>query len=287
MSNTTNPYETLYGVGLLDDLHNYFPALLYDRSRFRNVQDVLTYIQTSARQRFDLFSFGQRAYMSANIENQPSPLPSPSVHIPRAAPPIQPRMHTEVPRNPLISSLVFPTNIWESQHSTQEESMSDQEDVPAQPRQRRNGSPGPQISATIDILHDDLGLENQALSLMNLLNVLAGAPRLARGTAGLPNSFLEPVTVRPTQQQVDANSTRAFPSEETTCAICQDSIPINQMARRLNACGHSFHIACIDQWFQRDVRCPTCRHDVREPLAQTRQEEEQGQEEREEAQENL
>jgi hypothetical protein len=133
----------------------------------------------------------------------------------------------------------------------------------------------PRISAHIDILQEDLGggigggIDNQALSLMNLLNVLTGVPLTTGGgrgigRSGLPNSFLEPVVVRPSAEQIERGTTRAFPAEDTVCAICQDAIPVNQMARRLNACGHTFHISCIDQWYQRDVRCPTCRHDVRE-----------------------
>ena len=57
-----NPYETIYRVGLLDDLHNYFPALLYDSSAFVSVADVLQYIQRQTRRRFDLFSVGASAY---------------------------------------------------------------------------------------------------------------------------------------------------------------------------------------------------------------------------------
>jgi hypothetical protein len=34
--------------------------------------------------------------------------------------------------------------------------------------------------------------------------------------------------------------------------------------RRLNRCGHTFHTTCIDTWFQRNVHCPVCRHDIRE-----------------------
>jgi hypothetical protein len=98
------------------------------------------------------------------------------------------------------------------------------------------------------------------------MNLLSGIPALPRAQRNLPNSFLEPVIVRPTAEQIDAGSERAFPQEETICAICQDAIPVNQMARRLRACNHSFHISCIDQWFARDVRCPTCRHDIREPV---------------------
>ena len=67
-------YETLYGVGLLDDLHNYFPAVLYDSGRFTSVHELLRYIQISARARFDLFSMGQRAFAAANTVRVPVPV---------------------------------------------------------------------------------------------------------------------------------------------------------------------------------------------------------------------
>lgn len=56
------PYERVYDVGLLDDLHNYFPQLLYRSERFGTVQDVLRYIQESTQRRFNLFDYGRRQY---------------------------------------------------------------------------------------------------------------------------------------------------------------------------------------------------------------------------------
>jgi hypothetical protein len=39
-------YHNHYNVQLFDDLHNYLPDILYNPQRFRNVQDVLSYIRT-------------------------------------------------------------------------------------------------------------------------------------------------------------------------------------------------------------------------------------------------
>lgn len=230
MSGSTNQYETLYGVSLLDDLHNYFPAILYDSARFQTVPQLLHYLQTCIRNRFDLFSFGQRNYLAGSLE------PAPAAATPNLG-------------------------------------------LNSQQGQTRSLRPEPRIS--VEILQEDLGLENQALSLLNLMNLLSGVPSLPRAPRQ-PNSFMEPVIVRPTAEQIESGSTRAFPLEDTTCAICQDSIPVNQMARRLNVCGHTFHISCIDQWFGRDVRCPTCRHDIRETAAQPSQAEQEEEEEEEE-----
>ena len=38
-------YEVAYGVRLLDDVHNYFPALLYSQRRFMSTNQILHYIR--------------------------------------------------------------------------------------------------------------------------------------------------------------------------------------------------------------------------------------------------
>ena len=65
------PYETLYGVGLLDDIHNYYPAILYDPTRFHSVGALLHYFQIQTRQQFDLFTFGQRSYLATQLGAEP------------------------------------------------------------------------------------------------------------------------------------------------------------------------------------------------------------------------
>lgn len=68
-----NSYQEIYGVGLLDDLHNFFPALLYDQGRFQNLTQVFHYVRHQMNSRFNLYSYGaSQARMSAQ-----SPTPSP------------------------------------------------------------------------------------------------------------------------------------------------------------------------------------------------------------------
>ena len=61
------PYEHLYEVGLLDDIHNYFPRILYRPEEFNTVQDVLRYVQTATQRRFNLFDRGRRLYENSNV----------------------------------------------------------------------------------------------------------------------------------------------------------------------------------------------------------------------------
>ena len=54
-----NPaYQTVYGVGLLDDIHNYFPALLYDQGRFQTLPTLFSYVRHQMNTRFNLYSYG-------------------------------------------------------------------------------------------------------------------------------------------------------------------------------------------------------------------------------------
>jgi len=84
------PYETLYGVALLDDIHNYYPAVLYDPTRFHSVGALLHYFQMQTRERFDLFSYGQRAYLATQLAAEPEVETSDLSGV--RTPPIRPRL---------------------------------------------------------------------------------------------------------------------------------------------------------------------------------------------------
>jgi hypothetical protein len=78
-------------------------------------------------------------------------------------------------------------------------------------------------------------------------------------------NFLQPVTVRPTQNQIDSSTYTMIlqSNSQDNCAICQDPMELQQEIRIIDHCGHSFHKSCIDPWFNENVRCPTCRYDIR------------------------
>lgn len=254
-------YETLYGVGLLDDIHNYFPAILYDSSRFRTTQDLLHYIQTCTRNRFDLFSFGQRAYISNHLPPPLPPSPSPS-------------STTQGITTDLSGATITPPS-----------TTPQTPDAPTRRRFARRRSESPPISLSrsleaminqvheypttthstvINLTEEDLGFDS-ASSLLNLVNLLGGfAPIPGVTNYRGQQPLFDDVVVTPTQEQIDATTTRIFPTADTPCSICQDTIASNQMARQLNHCKHMFHISCIDEWFARDVHCPVCRHDIRD-----------------------
>ena len=206
-------YENLYGVGLLDDLHNYFPDLLYNTSSFASVPQVLGYMQSQTRQRFDLFSRGMNAYRQTQ---QRTTVPPPSFQA-RAdffyTPPtaVRHRFNETVPVDNIHTRVMGNLN-------------------------RRT-----------------IAEEQQ---FFNLLNALLG---------GLP---MTNVIVRPTSQQINAATTLSTVSTpiNDVCAVCQDGYEVGNEKRSLNVCHHSFHRGCIDTWFQENVHCPVCRHDIREAV---------------------
>jgi hypothetical protein len=102
-------YEEIYYVRLLDDLHNYFPAILYQPHRFQNVQDLLQYISSQTQNRFNLFDRGLQRFEARNPTPRNTPIPTTSERpsIPRQA---QMNIITETfDLSPLLSVPLTPT----------------------------------------------------------------------------------------------------------------------------------------------------------------------------------
>lgn len=197
-------YTRLYDSPLLDEIHNYFPDLLYAPERFSTVPQILLYIRAQTRERFDLFSRGMREYN----ENQ------------------QRRQAVTTP--PRRVSVVF-----DESHATSQSAS--------------------------DLLTAVFG--------SSILNGLLRAPVMSpiQQVMRMPPGFTEPVIVRPTAEQIQsATAIEIVDSENDSCSICQDTMPSGTQVLSINACGHRFHPTCIETWFQRDVLCPNCRHDIRE-----------------------
>ena len=227
-------YETIYNVGLLDDLHNYFPALLYEQHRFTNLTSVFHYVRSQMNRRFNLYAYGSQAFHQSQEEffrPEPTPIIIPPTPITRPMQPAQP-----------------PTpNVQIRQRPVREE---------------------PDLAQAVDTLNttrvllDMLGLGAGLVDPFPPLRQQARAP-----TAEFWNQFRAPVVVRPSQAILQQNTelleATAVPSN-TVCAVCQETIQPTDQLRRLRPCTHVYHRSCIDQWFARSVYCPTCRHDIRE-----------------------
>jgi hypothetical protein len=293
-------YETLYGVGLLDDLHNFFPALLYDSSSFGSVRDVLGYIQSQTRNRFDLFSYGLREYQSINPLRGSGAAFEPlrgsgASSVSAASGSYHPRVvgtsFASIPTSLLqpASTLPIPSNATATGSSVIRDEINRviSSVNHTSTLQQMAGRP---TNIHFDLTHilrqplnteDDDGeeadTEDQAETeaqyitntLLTLLNLPAAALTRTYARGPTMDQFLEPVPVRPTAEQIEQNTTlgNRVSDTDTSCAICQDALTSEQEGRKLNACGHWFHKSCIDTWLAGNVHCPVCRHDIREPPA--------------------
>lgn len=85
-------------------------------------------------------------------------------------------------------------------------------------------------------------------------------------------TLFQDVVVRPTQAQIDIAS-ESFEYDgtiellNTQCPITMCEFQAGDRVRRIHYCRHSFHEESFLNWFQNHVRCPVCRHDIREHAA--------------------
>jgi hypothetical protein len=221
----------LYGIQLFDDIHTYLPDILYNPSRFNNVHDLLDYIINSANQ-VSPYNRGLNEYRRF-VNNIQQHTQSHTQYTP-------PQTQSTVQSHPSTTN-----------------------DTPLPPQ-----TP-PRIRTTIPIsifsTYDTVPITSDGLfgdtgdTLSNIFTQLLNP-------SGMRNFLDQSVIVRPTEQQITRGTSLEIVSAlvEDNCAICQDAMERGVQIRKINHCGHIFHKECIDAWFQRNVRCPTCRHDIRE-----------------------
>jgi hypothetical protein len=76
------------------------------------------------------------------------------------------------------------------------------------------------------------------------------------------------VAVRPSQEQINNASRLVRYSDisnpnSTSCGISLEPFTISDNVRQIHHCGHIFFPDQFNQWFSNHVRCPICRHDIR------------------------
>jgi hypothetical protein len=231
-------YQRVYEVSLLDDIHNYFPALLYQPQNFTSVSDILLYVQQKTQQRFNLFDYGRRQYFQQQDN---------SAH----------RTPSSIRRNYMDVQNTYETTMNDMRVNFQTASIP----IVASPILQTPVRP------------PSAALQSAVLPLLRSLNLTTPA-RVIRTTRGGNEAWaslgtLYPdVVVHATQEIINnASEERMLETDiDNDCAICQDHMRQGELTRILTVCQHQFHRACIDNWLLNEsVICPTCRHDIREP----------------------
>lgn len=253
MNSASSPF---YSIQLLNDLHNYFPELLYESERFQNVQDVLSYIRQVANQ--NPYTNGSNYYrrnlpQSHTTTSSPSPsssfLPSSS----STASSFLPSSSSAASSSTTVASSV--SRSVPSSLSLHNSGMSSSSRIRFTMPLQSSQIPVPHVQSSSDQILSEF--------LVSMLSGMGGGG--SRATYSYEN-FLQPVVVRPTEDQINSSTYTMIlqSNSQDNCAICQDPMEAQQEIRIIDHCAHSFHKMCIDPWFRENVRCPTCRYDIRE-----------------------
>ncbi|XP_015967724.1 E3 ubiquitin-protein ligase SIS3 [Arachis duranensis] len=79
-----------------------------------------------------------------------------------------------------------------------------------------------------------------------------------------PGLYLTPAqreAVKALIQELPRFSLKAVPTDCSECLICLEEFREGNEVRGL-PCAHNFHVECIDEWLQLNVKCPQCRCSV-------------------------
>lgn len=278
-----NP-EHIYGNHLLDDLHNHFPDLLYNCTRFSSVAQVLQYINDVVTSHGNIFYMNNDRYNSF-INSSTAPY-SYSAGVPYnwntsryinrlqrsqnvVTPPVR-----EITRFPLQQHVVTNTSA-----SVPAPIHNEMQSGPAPRRHplqstRRRTTTVPRGSVHVqrraytypdDVIADEID--------ETILSTLSGiiTTQLGNSLNESLGTFLDSIPVRPSEEQIHSStdietfqSTFVNTTNSSMCTICQEVIALGNSTRKIRHCGHIFHKLCIDTWFSTNPRCPICRHDIRE-----------------------
>ena len=275
-------YESYYGVQLLDDLHNYFPDILYNHTHFRNITDVFGYMQNTMNSRFNLFSSATSRFREQQQRHSENGAYSSNTGIRRSPQQVSQQQVSQQQQPQYIYTI--PTTFTDFVDTPSNHIQF----IPARfnTTERRPPTPPspPSHLSETDVENNPIGLQTRrtatqqqpravsAVSVLSqILDPAVGVNDILSLLLGTSLSdFTDPVIVAPSRHQI-VSATRRYIVQsdlESPCAICQDTISADTEVRKIDVCQHTFHKDCIDRWFRINVRCPVCRHDIRNPIRQ-------------------
>lgn len=94
------------------------------------------------------------------------------------------------------------------------------------------------------------------------------ASRIGRGF-GFLNSFLQPVTIRPTLVQIENATSNLIYGDivepiNTSCPISLETFTETSEVIMIKHCKHIFNKQSLLSWFNSNCKCPVCRFDIRD-----------------------
>lgn len=108
---------------------------------------------------------------------------------------------------------------------------------------------------------------------LNLSNFNRTRERYTESLSNLDNlldSFLEPITVTPSREQIERATRQLIYSDidnsnihNTTCPISLRRFESDDEVTVIRYCNHIFCRDDLDIWFRSNTRCPLCRYDIR------------------------
>jgi hypothetical protein len=242
----------VYSIRILNELHELYPDLLYQPSRFQSGADVINYIVEQSihgpfqreytRYEEEREQREQREELHQRIQRLREEQAEIDAHEAQEAQRIQEAQRAQRSSSAQLTTASIRLMPFSQRDSTQELERAIQ-----------NVILPPISSNPIPIPTSQTDSVNQLLTLLiedGLYNVY---------------SRPSPVSRRPTQEQLERTTTilALMENQDNVCTICHEGLLVEQNVRRINHCNHMFHQICIDTWFSSRSTCPTCRHDIR------------------------
>ncbi|CEM26346.1 unnamed protein product [Vitrella brassicaformis CCMP3155] len=56
-------------------------------------------------------------------------------------------------------------------------------------------------------------------------------------------------------------------NDKQVCAICHEEMHVLAQLRRVDECGHKYHMWCLDEWLEKHASCPLCRLNLHQAAA--------------------
>lgn len=249
-----NNYQTIYGFSILDELHNFFPELLYDIELFNDTllqwfrYRVETLFPRYVREQnmYRLYdSHTRRTHYRAWEQRRLVPTNTSALN------PVHPSTPTVVTTTNTLPPPTTPLRRTQAVN-------------PIAPRRVQRQTTQIRVPLTDTLLDVDT-----AQPIRDIFDLLIGTATGLTTPLIIPTTgnVFQDVPVIPTRSQVEAGSRLVHASTlapDTTCSICMEQVQETGSWRTLH-CGHHYHDSCILRVFEDSVHCPICRADVRNP----------------------